>query len=100
MYRYGLLAGVLGLGLVLQNGAAAEGQTRQERLLAALDSRFASADLDRDGLLSAAEAEGGMPYVHRHFATIDSTGSGGISLQQVHAFIAQKAAERMRARQF
>ena len=74
--------------------ASAQSASRAERLHAKLSERFAAADQNRDGRLSKAEAEGGMPFVARNFDQIDQAGKGSLSQDEITAWIAARAAER------
>ncbi|QDF99106.1 hypothetical protein CJ010_22465 [Azoarcus sp. DD4] len=84
------------LALLAPAQAGAADAAQSTRMLEVLRERFAKADADRDGALSEAEAKAGMPYVHRNFAEIDGVGSGRVTLAQIEAFAARKAASRQR----
>lgn len=94
--RWGALAMFALLSLLAPLQAGAAGGAQGARVLEVLRERFAKADADRDGALSEAEAKAGMPYVHRNFAEIDDVGSGRVTLGQIEAFAARKAASRQR----
>ncbi|MBX3608362.1 MAG: calcium-binding protein [Hydrogenophaga sp.] len=79
-------------------GAQAQDTSRAERMRAELDQRFAAADKNGDGRLSADEAKQGMPFVHRQFAKIDSAGEGSVSKAQIAAYVQAMAAERGKSR--
>lgn len=67
-------------------------QSRAQRLDAKLQERFANADVDKNGYVSAAEVDGKMPFVARNFAAIDTTGRGSVTLDEIRAYaISQKA---------
>jgi Ca2+-binding EF-hand superfamily protein len=84
------------LAVVFSGPALAQGSERAERLQARLAERFAAADQDRDGRLTRAEAEAGMPFVHRNFEQIDSAGQGSLSQDDILAWMATQAAARRR----
>ncbi len=67
---------------------------RAEGLQARLQSRFAIADANHDGQLTREEANGRMPWVHKHFDAIDSARAGSVTLAQIQAFAAQQTARR------
>ncbi len=53
-----------------------------------LDKNFVAADRNHDGLLDKAEAEAGsVPFIVRHFDSIDTAHRGQVSKDDVHAFI-------------
>jgi hypothetical protein len=53
-----------------------------------LDKNFVAADRNHDGLLDKAEAEAGsVPFIVRHFDSIDTRHRGQVSKDEVHAFI-------------
>lgn len=51
--------------------------------------RFDKCDVNHDGRLTQAEANGCMPRVYEHFADIDSGNRGYITLQQIQAMAAR-----------
>lgn len=72
--------------------ALSEEQSRAQRLDAKLQERFANADADKNGYVSAAEVDGKMPFVAKNFAAIDTTGRGSVTLDEIRAYaISQKA---------
>lgn len=85
---------ILACALFATAGVALAEPARGERLQAELQQRFASADRDGDGRLSAAEAKAGMPFVSRHFAAIDAEGQGSVSLEQIKSFAQAQMARR------
>jgi len=96
------LAALLGLGagMAATGARAAEpaGQEGAARMKERLQERFAVADTNRDGSLSAEEAKAGMPFVHRHFGEIDSAGKGSVTQAQIEAYVAEQAASRRGSR--
>jgi hypothetical protein len=62
---------------------------------AAQDSRFARADTDRNGVLSRAEVDRGLPGIAPRFDEIDRNRDGNLSPDELRAWSAnRKAAER------
>jgi len=62
---------------------------------AAQDSRFARADTDRNGVLSRAEVDRGLPGIAPRFNEIDRNRDGNLSPDELRAWSAnRKAAER------
>jgi hypothetical protein len=55
--------------------------TRDEQIA----ERFAAADTNRDGQLTLAEAEAGMPRVAANFTKIDADQSGTVTLAEIQA---------------
>ena len=69
----------VGFALVLASiaaSAAAQDNDRARQVAAEMQKRFAAADKNGDGRLTKAEAEAGMPYVHKHFDEIDKAEAG------------------------
>jgi len=60
----------------------------------AFADHFRRADLDRDGALTKAEAEQGLPRVAQKFERIDANGDGRLSLEELQAWFATKRAAR------
>ncbi len=90
-----IVTATLCLALIGATGLAnADNTSRQERLIQKLTERFTTADVNADGLLTAAEAEGKMHFVHRHFNEIDSGQQGAVSLDQIKDYVARKAMAR------
>ncbi|MFB8831910.1 EF-hand domain-containing protein [Azotobacter sp. CWF10] len=83
--------------LLATAGTALAEPARGERLQAELQQRFARADSNGDGRLTAEEAKAGMPFVARHFAAIDAEGQGSVGLEQVRAFALAQIARRQGA---
>lgn len=88
--------------LLLGAGAHAAAQTpaagsRAEKARATLQQRFAAADGNADGRLSRAEAQAGMPWVHRQFDAIDTAHSGTVTLAQIESHAVAQGAARSRA---
>lgn len=88
-----ILAGILSATA----GAALAEPARGELLQAELQQRFARADSNGDGRLTAEEAKAGMPFVARHFAAIDAEGQSSVGLEQVRAFAQAQMARRQGA---
>lgn len=83
--------------LVCLSGAALAQQSgRLEQFQARLAERFDAADQDKDGWVTRAEAEAGMPFVARHFDKMDPQAKGRLSRDDILAYIATRAAERQR----
>lgn len=88
---------------IVSAGAGAQGlagsggenrMARTEQVLSELQTRFANANTTRDGKLTRAQAQAGMPMVARHFDEMDAHHAGYLTLPQIEAFMAQ----RMRSR--
>jgi len=82
---------MLGLGV-----AHAQQANRAQQFQAKLAERFGAADQDKDGWITRAEADAGMPFVARHFDQIDTQSKGRLSQDDIVAYIASRAAERQR----
>jgi len=94
-----LACGRVGFTLVLASiaaGAAAQDSDRAKQVAAEMQKRFAAADKNGDGRLTKAEAEAGMPYVHKHFDEIDKAKQGSVSLADIGEFARAQRAARMR----
>jgi len=91
----------VGFALVLASvaaSAAAQDNDRARQAAAEMQKRFAAADKNGDGRLTKAEAEAGMPYVHKHFDEIDKAKQGSVSLADIGEFArAQRAARKRTA---
>lgn len=48
-----------------------------------IDQKFAAADKNKDGKLTLAEAQAGMPKVAENFDKIDTQGRGYVTLEQI-----------------
>lgn len=83
-----------GVLLLAAGVVSADDMSRQERIAQKLNDRFAMADANGDGLLTEAEAQGKMRFVHRHFAEIDTAKQGAITLDQIKDYVAQQAVAR------
>src|SRR5262245_36625123 len=57
-------------------------------LVGAQDNRFARADTDRNGVLSRAEVERGLPGMAPHFDEIDRNRDGNLSPEELRAWSA------------
>ena len=53
---------------------------------ARLSAQFKQADVDRNGMLSRAEAERGVPQLAKHFDAIDANRDGQISAEEIRAW--------------
>lgn len=69
-------------------------QNRAQRLDIKLQERFAKADVDKNGYVSAAEVDGKMPFVDRNFAAIDTTGRGSVTLDEIRAYAINRKTDR------
>lgn len=67
---------------------------RMEQFTAHLQQRFQAADKDGNGDLTRPEAEAGMPYVARQFDQIDTAKRGAVTLPQIEAYLASRAAAK------
>jgi len=90
--------GVAVVSLVLLTSGLVQAQqgNRVEQFQAKLNERFGAADQDKDGWITRAEADAGMPFVARHFDQIDTQSKGRLSRDDIVAYIASRAAERQR----
>ncbi|TXI86994.1 MULTISPECIES: EF-hand domain-containing protein [unclassified Cupriavidus] len=70
------------------------GGARMARAEQQLQARFASANTTRDGKLTRAQAQAGMPGVARHFDEIDTQRAGYVTLPQIEAFMAKQMMNR------
>ncbi|MEH6541859.1 hypothetical protein [Halopseudomonas sp.] len=80
--------------MLFSMAACSEEQSRAQRLDAKLQERFANADVDKNGYVSAAEVDGKMPFVARNFAAIDTTGRGSVTLDEIRAYAISQKADR------
>jgi Ca2+-binding EF-hand superfamily protein len=48
--------------------------------------QFSAADTDRDGALTLAETQAGMPTLAAKFSTLDSDGDGKLSADELNAY--------------
>lgn len=64
---------------------AAQSPSAYERMA---EERFKSADANKDGKLTKAEAKDGMPRIHANFDRLDTAKRGYLTLAQVKAAIA------------
>src|SRR5262245_2045005 len=48
--------------------------------------QFSAADKDRDGAISLAEAQAGIPSLAASFATADANGDGKVSMSELDAY--------------
>lgn len=60
----------------------------------AQDGRFARADTDRNGALSRAEVERGLPGIAPHFNEIDRNRDGSLSPEELRAWSANRKGEQ------
>jgi len=60
----------------------------------AQDSRFARADTDRNGALSRAEVDRGLPGIASHFSEIDRNRDGNLSPEELRAWSANRKGEK------
>lgn len=94
-----ILAAAL-LSLLTAGSAQAQTQTQatpqltdaQRQKLEQAAERFRAADRNRDGLISRAEADTGLPRVAKHFDQLDADHDGQLSPEEFRA-----AAQRLRA---
>src|SRR5262245_25779643 len=61
------------------------------------DSRFARADTDRNGALSRAEVDRGLPGIAPHFNDIDRNRDGSLSPDELRAWPASRKGEKRQA---
>jgi len=64
---------------------AAMASTEQEKQV---EARFNAADANRDGRLTKAEAQTGMPRIYANFDRLDTAKRGYLTLPQIKAAIA------------
>jgi hypothetical protein len=67
------------------------GSPRMQQMMAQLQERFAAANTTRDGKLTLAQAQAGMPRVAQHFNEIDTQKQGYVTLAQIEQFMAARA---------
>ncbi len=79
---------------LFSTAAYSEEQNRAQRLDIKLQERFAKADVDKNGYVSAAEVDGKMPFVARNFAAIDTTGRGSVTLDEIRAYAINRKTDR------
>lgn len=74
-------------GVILVAGAgSAHAQSAAQ--ISMMESRFAAADKDKDGKLTLAEAQAGMPRVAANFNKIDRAGKGYVTVDEIKAAMA------------
>jgi hypothetical protein len=66
--------------------------SRTERMLQMLEQKFDTANTSHDGKLTQAQAQAGMPRIAQHFNEIDTNRQGYITLDQIKAFVVNRAA--------
>lgn len=92
------VAGWLAIGLMAGASAqAAPSAQRVQQMQQAreqLHQRFVAADKDGNGQLTRAEAQAGMPRVHRSFDQIDTARKGHVTEAEITAAIAARLASR------
>lgn len=84
--------GLFAIALWIPGWAAAAPQSsdpspRAQRALQMLEQKFSAADANRDGKLTLAEAQAGMPRIAQHFDEIDTSHQGYITLDQIESFV-------------
>lgn len=68
--------------------------SRQQRMDTKLQERFAAADKDANGYITAEEASGKMPRVAKHFDEIDTSQRGSVTLDEIRAYMSSRVAEK------
>ncbi|VXB42840.1 conserved exported hypothetical protein [Massilia sp. 9I] len=71
----------------------AAGEALRAQALAKLEAQFKTADVDSNGSLTREEAKR-FGFVARHFDEIDTARRGGVSFDDVRAYLARTKAER------
>ena len=56
--------------------------------------KFTAADTDRDGSLTLAEAQAGMPTLAEKFASVDSNSDGKVSTDELNAYTKSMEADQ------
>jgi EF hand domain-containing protein len=64
---------------------------------AAQDSRFARADTDRNGVLSGAEVDRGLPGIAPHFNEVDRNRDGSLSPEELRAWSGSRKGEKRKS---
>ncbi len=85
MKRHFGAAAFAGVLVIAALGAA---QAQSAAQIAMMESRFAAADKDKDGKLTLAEAQAGMPRVAANFSKIDRAGKGYVTIDEIKAAMA------------
>ncbi len=80
-----LVAALAGAIMIAGPGAAHAQSAAQ---ISMMESRFAAADKDKDGKLTLAEAQAGMPRVAANFSKIDRAGKGYVTIEEIKAAMA------------
>ncbi len=80
-----LMAATLALAAGCSGGGVRYGAQRTAADIE-LEARFHAADTDKDELLSLEEARAGMPELVDLFATIDTDGSGKLTLAEIRSY--------------
>ncbi len=80
-----LVAALAGAIMIAGSGAAHAQSAAQ---ISMMESRFAAADKDKDGKLTLAEAQAGMPRVAANFSKIDRAGKGYVTIEEIKAAMA------------
>jgi hypothetical protein len=78
-------------GAIAQTSPSTVNPQRIQLMMQQLETRFANANTTRDGKLTKAQAEQGMPMVARNFDQIDSRKAGYVTLPQIQQFMEQRA---------
>lgn len=93
-YQQAIIAALLS-SVVVVAAQADEEPTRQDKLVQKLTERFSESDSDGDGKLTPEEAKaGGLRFVVRKFDDIDQEQRGSVSLDEIKAYLASRAADR------
>ena len=87
-------AAIFGLALLATTAHAFGSKAMLARMDAQLNSRFAQADVNHDGLLTREEAQAGMPLVVQRFDQIDTAHKGAVTLAQLRAYMQEEMTKR------
>jgi Ca2+-binding EF-hand superfamily protein len=73
--------------IVLTGSVRADDADQSNQRLQRLVTRFHKADVNGDGQLTRDEAQKGMPMVYRHFAEIDTSNKGYVTLAEIASYL-------------
>jgi Ca2+-binding EF-hand superfamily protein len=71
-----------------------QNSARAEQLKAQMIERFQQADVNKDGRITKAEANGKMPRLYQRFDQVDKDGDGYVNQSDIVGYVEKLAAQR------